>query len=516
MEKVQKYWLQIIAGFALLSGVVLRILSFDWNGRLHGDVNLFALTAREFVRNGRLFYPMKYEYSDLVTYQVMQTPASQHPPLWPFAAGVLGRLFGSQDTYTILKLLCEGVGIGLLGVVIVYGWRSKQFVPVLIAAAGMALSPLLIDFSANGSSYILSALIVLIVVFLLQQFNYQNLWHYVGAGVICGIGFQVHSALFLLPFAFILFWLWDFKKLMWRGVFGAAGAGLVTLLPWMVWNWVHFKRPFYSYSSYYILRKLDIAHTGLFDNVITTRVTGAFNRDVFNLYMTLVRDNGDKFFENYYAETGPIILGFAAIGFIYLLWKDRRQLMTLFLPYLFYILMIILWATYKYRFLVPAIPAAYLLAGIGIDILIKNHLSKTNLVLKSAGVVGLIGLFVWFIPAYSETPPTRYYQNDEKHLSQYAQMQEMVNELNSFDTGIVMGFAKSLDGGIETVYWHDMPFVFGRGLDPNEVQKLAEDFQVRYVWVDQDMLAAFENAFPDAFLLRNNDLYAIFELPQDG
>ena len=512
MEKLQKYWLQFVASMALGGGVVLRMMSFGWNGRLHGDVNLFALTAREFVRNGRLFYPMKYEYSDLVAYQALQTPASQHPPLWPFAAGVLGKLFGTQDTYTILKLLCVGVGIAMLGMVIFYGWHSKQFVPMLAAAAGMALSPLLIDFSANGSSYILSALIVLLVVFLLQQFDYQNVWHYMGAGVVCGVGYQVHSALLLLPLAFICFWLWDIRKLMWRGVFWAAGAGVVTLLPWLVWNWGHFKRPFYSYSSYYILRKLNIAHTGLFDNVITTRVTGEFGRDVFNLYMTLVRDNGDKFFEIYYAETGPIILGLAAIGLVYLVWKDRRQLMTLFLPYLFYVLMIILWATYKYRFLVPAIPAAYLLAGIGISVLIKNQMSKLSFALKTVGIVGFLGMLLWFVPAYSENPPTRYYDHDEKHLSRYAQMREMVDVLNDFEPGVVMGFSKSLDGGIETVYWHDMPFVFGRGLDTNEVQKLAADFQVRYVWVDQGTLSAFELAFPDAFLLQRNQLYAIFEL----
>jgi len=67
----------------------LRVASLGWNDRLQGDVNLFALTAREVARNGRLVYPMRYEYSDRVPYLSFETPATQHPPLWPFSAGLL-------------------------------------------------------------------------------------------------------------------------------------------------------------------------------------------------------------------------------------------------------------------------------------------------------------------------------------------------------------------------------------------------------------------------------------------
>ncbi len=46
--------LLIIALIALVTGIILRIASFGWNDRLQGDVNLFALTAREFVFHKRL------------------------------------------------------------------------------------------------------------------------------------------------------------------------------------------------------------------------------------------------------------------------------------------------------------------------------------------------------------------------------------------------------------------------------------------------------------------------------
>ncbi|MDH4209458.1 MAG: hypothetical protein OEV76_11335, partial [Anaerolineae bacterium] len=83
----------IITFCALVAGSALRIASFHWNDRLQGDVNLFALAAREFVNHSRLYYPMKIEYSDQVEYRALQAPADYHPPLWSFVGGLLGKIF---------------------------------------------------------------------------------------------------------------------------------------------------------------------------------------------------------------------------------------------------------------------------------------------------------------------------------------------------------------------------------------------------------------------------------------
>ena len=78
----------------------LRASSFQWNDQLQGDVNLFALTAREFRHSGELRYPIKYEFSDQVPYCEARSVASQHPPLFPFAGGLLARVL---DTDAIEK-----------------------------------------------------------------------------------------------------------------------------------------------------------------------------------------------------------------------------------------------------------------------------------------------------------------------------------------------------------------------------------------------------------------------------
>ena len=49
---------------AIVLGILLRVASIWWNDRLLGDVNLFALTAREYAESGELNYPMKYDFSE--------------------------------------------------------------------------------------------------------------------------------------------------------------------------------------------------------------------------------------------------------------------------------------------------------------------------------------------------------------------------------------------------------------------------------------------------------------------
>ena len=172
----------VILGLLLVAGVALRVASFAWNTRLQGDVSLFALTAREYVQHDRLYYPMKWEYSDQVSYKTLASPASQHPPLWPFAAGLLGKLFRTEDTFSLLKLLGEVTGIGLLAIVAFFGWRRRLWAATLAAVAFLALSPALVDYSANGSSYILSALLLTLAALLMTQHRPERIIDYVLAG----------------------------------------------------------------------------------------------------------------------------------------------------------------------------------------------------------------------------------------------------------------------------------------------------------------------------------------------
>jgi hypothetical protein len=363
--------LLLIIIFALVSGIILRVASFRWNYRIQGDVNLFALSAREFVLHNRLYYPMKYDYGNVTRYAELQSPASQHPPLWPFMAGLLAKLLSTNETFFTLKLLSEFTGLLLIAVVAYFGIRAGRVIEALFSIAGIAVSPILIDYSANGSMYILSALLIILTVILLRYFDHQNLWHYVTAGVLCGVGLEVHSALVSLILAFFLFGFWERSNLRWSGVSIYVLAALLTVTPWLAWNWINLGKLCYTSSPGYLLQKLGLVNIGLNNGGITEVMTGVLDKNTLKLYVYLFFAGVVGFLNGYITEIGPFCLFLAMVGFSQLISSRRRDL-SVVLPYVAYIFVIFLWASYKYRFLVPALPAAYLASSIGF-VTLYNH-----------------------------------------------------------------------------------------------------------------------------------------------
>lgn len=497
-----------ILGLLLLAGVVLRAAGFAWNTRLQGDVTLFALTAREFVQHDRLYYPFKWEFSDHVAYKTLASPASQHPPLWPFAAGLLGKVLHTDDTFPLLKLLGEAVGIGLLVVVAYAGWRRGQQAATLAAVAFLASSPALVDYSANGSSYILSAALLVLAVLLMERFRPERLFDYALAGVLCGLGVQVHSVLLLLPAAFILFWLATSRRIPWKGLAVAAVAGLMTLTPWMLWNIHYFGTPFYSYSTYFFLKQFGLARTGVFGEVVTTRMIRTPDAAFFKAYLAAAGRTALDFVRNYIAAVGPFTLVLLAGGWVFLFRNRRRLALASFLPFACYVATVILWATTRDRFVIPIIPLTYLVAAAGFAVLLTRRS-----VWRVVGWICLAGTLAWNLIGFREQPPTRYYKNDADWAAGYARMLPLAQELAELDRGVVLSYAYVLDGGMETVYWGRQPVVYGRELPPEAMDRIIEDFAVRYLWTDPHTFGEIAGRSPRAREILSNDLFHVFELP---
>lgn len=509
MNRYPSKTLLIITLFALVAGSILRIASFNWNDRLQGDVNLFALTAREFITHSRLYYPMKFEYSDNVKYQVLQSPASQHPLLWPFVCGLLGKVFHTDDTFFILKVMCEIAGIFLTVIIAYVGMRTGWPNEALVAACFVALSPMLVDFSANGSSYILSAIMIVLAVILLEHFRYQRITDYILAGILCGISLQVHSAMICIPVAFFVFWLWEYAQLRWQGVLAFVLVGLLVLTPWISWNLHHFEKPFYSYSTYFFLRELGLTRTDIYDDVITTRIIGSMDIGLLKRYISLVTESSLKFLHSFTLEIGPFCLILALVGCFALFQSDKRRGIALVLTFALYTTTIFLWPVFKYRFLAPVLPAIHMVAAFGFTKLYDRR-PFWNLL----GWICLVGTIVWGIQGFFEQPPTRYYRNDADHAANYEKMLPLARELGQLEPGVVLGYSRSLDGGVETIYWHRFPFVHGRGREGQEqVRKLVHDFDVRYIWADQFTLHKIESYLPEARFILGNEFYYVFEVP---
>jgi len=496
----------------LLSGFVLRVCSFHWNSRLQGDVNLFALTAREFVEHARLAYPMKYEFSDHVDYRVLHSPASEHPLLVPFLAGVVGKLFRTDDTFAILKIICETFGFLFLTLVAYVGFRKKAIDETLVATAGIALAPMLVDFSANGSVYILSTFLIASAIFLLCEFRFERVWDYVLVGLLIGVALQVHGSLISILFSSILFFSWKHSQTRYRFLLLSLTVALLVLSPTAIWNYAHFKTFWYSHDNVLFLRELGLAKLGIYGETITTRTIGTISLSAtLKTYLAMVFRTASLFLYGYAREIGPFCLILVWLGLVRLFKQAKdRALVFLLLPIVHALTIFFLAPmSFRYRFILPVLPEAYIVAGFGFIYLYREKGKRL------LGWIGCAGTLAWGLPHYFAKPPTKYSAADRGYAARYDDMKRLALELRNREQGVVLGYSMSLDGGIETVYWNRFPFVAGRDFDQKaEIVKLIRDFDVRYIWSDGETLTRIRAWVPDAKVILQNDSYSVSELQQ--
>ncbi len=520
-------WLFYSALVFLGVGILLRWMSFNWNTRLYGDVNLFALSAQQIVREGKLTYPMKYDYSPEAPYLTLSSPAGQHPPLYPLLAGSLARLLRTEATFAVLKLIdfFFGVlilfGIGLIAL-------QKRSIAAWVTFGLIAYSAWLVDYSANGSPYILITFLLVVDQWLWLKWDAKNLKWTIWAGILGGIGWLTHGILIAIPLAFLVRLLFFshlkrsecFTRVI---LFLLIFSGLV--LPWLAWNQATYGKPFYSSSSYYLLEQLGLARVEIHNNAVQWLVIQARLSQIVQNYLRLVSKAAYAGLREGLQVLTPWGVLLTLLGLFFYFkrsiyqqnpltkagWKQigAAGLRCFITPLGVYILTVFFWATYKLRFLVPLLPFFYLEIGIGFEALLR----QTNW-RKWLGWGLLAGLFIEMSFPYLQTQPNLYYDEDTvSNAILYDQMHPLAIEMGKFPKGVVLGAADSLDGGIETIYWSRQPFVAGRGFSRLIWEKLAKDFQVQYIWSDQDQEKQIRMTFPEAKKILSNRNFSVFQLP---
>ncbi|MDG2304155.1 MAG: hypothetical protein P8R42_05775 [Candidatus Binatia bacterium] len=498
----------------LLLATALRVSSFEWNERLQGDVSLFALTTRNFVQTGELRYPMKYEFSDQVDYCETQSVASMHPPLFPLAAGAVGRAIGTDDTFPLLKLLSAIGGAALL---LLLALRTRTTVDhgAMVALAFVCASPSLVDFSANGSPYIWSGLFLLLATILIGRIPNTRKADFALAGALAALGPQIHSALASIPVAFVVVGALEWRRVSLRDASIFFGVAALLAAPYFTWNLVNFGSPLYSYSPHVLWTNLGFAQEGIWGNVITWRWLDAPRDGASAVTLRTIAESTGETLVGLFRDGGPGALALAAAGLIVLFRHNARGLAYRFVPLALY-LGLVLPFFFRDRFVVPLLPLTYVVAGIGFA---AGWASKQRLL---AGACAAIAL-AWMVPAYFESPPTRYYLNDAPHSEAYEAMLPIARRLALLPTGTTLGYSNTLAGGIEAVYHHRQPFVRGRShSSPREehpgdvLRKLGRDFQVRYVWADAFTKGEVQEIFPNATEVLGNGAFFVLELPPEA
>lgn len=253
-----------LAAIALVLGCLARLLSLGWHEHPRGDVQLDvgvtrSLVAGEGFRSG-------FERGTALALDALPVPArdvaDQHAPLWPLVGAALSAVTGSA--FWGLKLGSLLCGLALLALVwstaeaLLRGLPSAPRGLPGLAAALVALSFVMVDFSGNGSLYTSQACAVLLLVRLLgaERPSWLKLGAVLGAALLLN-----HQALVLLPVPLIVLTLTAAPGARARAIAVGAAAALLALAlfaPWAARNAQVFGSPFYSANVFYPLSKAGV------------------------------------------------------------------------------------------------------------------------------------------------------------------------------------------------------------------------------------------------------------------
>lgn len=362
---------RLLLGLLFVVASLPRLAAVRFNAWPHGDVLLDAALVDSLVERGELTVPLV----DVRFYPVGRFgfgyPPDQHPPLWALLGAVV-RL-GWPDSYEALKLLSLAAGILLLPAVYVCGRALFGRGPALFAAALCAISYLLIDFSGNGSLWMLLAVLYVLFVWRAGCYPLADRRNAILLGLILGAGYLTNYPAAVLPVSYaallVLRW-WSARQT------SAAPTLVVPLVvafllaaPWFAFNLATFGNPIWSQPLQRQLgggdKRVEVV---VQDGEVLKRVLPGgdplgerLRTTAYNLYGNvgfLVRQSFVLL---------PFAGGLALAGLLALGLRATRGRAGPALPLLLLALahgaLILLWPTTKFRYLVPLFPLVALIAG---------------------------------------------------------------------------------------------------------------------------------------------------------
>ena len=165
VEFWQKRSVVIAAAAALiLVGGVFRYMSLGWNTFVHGDVALYSEAAQALGKRGEFRLAHNPEESFFYDTQKTGGRMYEYYPLWPLIGAIGVKAFGLSG-FSALKAAGFLSGMLLLLAVFLVGRRIGGNKLGIFSLALASFSYALIDFSANGSFYMLQGALYLFFVF---------------------------------------------------------------------------------------------------------------------------------------------------------------------------------------------------------------------------------------------------------------------------------------------------------------------------------------------------------------
>lgn len=499
-----------------LIGIGLRIFSFNYNNLPHGDIHLDIAAGWGFLNHQELVLP----YFTTHPYQsAIGVPLDQHAPVWPVLGGMGATI--TDDVFLALKLASMMAGILLIPVAFYAFQKAFGQSPALLASSCISLSYLLVDYSGNGSLYILHALLFLLMIWFI---NTESMLNAVLIGSMIGIGYLLNYQTIVTIFALLGVYLVkfistrDFKINTLNFLVTILVALLVTA-PWLWRNFQIFGNPFYSTNPEFILTNLgvpvNIQLVG--DAFIRNTEWAAVSLSQIPIRIISWTARNLIYFLVRIIVLAPIISFFAFVGIGQMFFKRNRSLpdaaWLTFWFFLFHLAISCLWPVFKFRYFVPILPLTFGLGSYGVFSILKSSMQLRLAVVSTLTAILAVNMITFIrVPSH-----TAYYDTNELITYRTGEAEWQVNERLLIDAASRVKGATNTPviGGPNLFYYLNRPVVLANNIsDPLVIRYLTRKYRVEYIIDTNDRTWIYDTAL-DIEEIYQNKQYSVYKVNQD-
>ena len=410
VEFWQKRSVVIAAAAALiLVGGVFRYMSLGWNTFVHGDVALYSEAAQALGKRGEFRLAHNPEESFFYDTQKTGGRMYEYYPLWPLIGAIGVKAFGLSG-FSALKAAGFLSGMLLLLAVFLVGRRIGGNKLGIFSLALASFSYALIDFSANGSFYMLQGALYLFFVFVLLRAH--RVRHMIAAGALMGVAILLNfQSIILLPslVLFVVCSCWGQWGRLLRFLAAGIGAAAALFAPWGIRNYFIFDSPFFTLSHVYVWNKLGVEPV-IQEGIISYHITLGTYKKLLRRVFTFWLPHNLYFINRKLFVLAPLTYVFSLFFLAKVFVKDRVQkkdaqnLIAIVPPAVFHVLISAVWPIAKFRFFIPLLPFVFIMGGWGIFAMV-HHTPIRRLVIGACIVLAAAFSFL----TYAAVPSHTYY-----------------------------------------------------------------------------------------------------------